>query len=144
LLSPLLGKSKTKANVFTAGPSLHEKVSCAEFLNSTIITDNMIRKAFVMSVNPGAEEEYEKRHTPIWRELEAVLKDHGVHNYSIFLHEETRQLFAFAEVEDEERWNSIAQTEVCQKWWKHMGDVMPSNPDNSPVASNLKEVFHLD
>jgi len=104
----------------------------------------MIRKAFVMSVNPGAEEEYEKRHTPIWRELEAVLKDHGVHNYSIFLHEETRQLFAFAEVEDEERWNSIAQTEVCQKWWKHMGDVMPSNPDNSPVASNLKEVFHLD
>ena len=33
-----------------------------------------IRKAFVMSVNPGQEKEYEKRHRPIWPELEAVLK----------------------------------------------------------------------
>ena len=51
-----------------------------------------IRKAFVMSVNPSAEHEYEKRHNPIWPELEKVLKDHGVSNYSIFLHPETRQL----------------------------------------------------
>ena len=53
----------------------------------------MIRKAFVMSVNAGQETEYERRHRPIWPELEAVLKSHGVHNYSIFLHAETRQLF---------------------------------------------------
>jgi L-rhamnose mutarotase len=104
----------------------------------------MIRKAFVMSVNEGAEEEYARRHQPIWEELETVLKEHGVHNYSIFLHPETRQLFAYAEVEDEERWNAIASTEVCQRWWKHMGDIMPSNPDNSPVAVGLEEVFHLD
>ena len=103
----------------------------------------MIRKAFVMSVDEGAEEEYERRHRPIWDELEAVLKEHGVHNYSIFLHPETRQLFAYAEIEDEARWAAIASTEVCRRWWKHMGDIMPSNPDNSPVASNLNEVFHL-
>ena len=104
----------------------------------------MIRKSFVMSVNEGAEEEYAHRHQLIWEELEAVLKEHGVHNYSIFLHPETRQLFAYAEIEDEERWASIASTEVCRRWWKYMGDIMPSNPDNSPVASDLKEVFHLD
>ena len=45
---------------------------------------------------------------------------------------------------DEGRWQAIAQTEVCRKWWVHLGDVMPSNPDNSPVASALREVFHLD
>ena len=33
----------------------------------------MIRKAFVMTVHPGCEAEYEKRHHPIWPELEAVL-----------------------------------------------------------------------
>ena len=104
----------------------------------------MIRKAFVMSVNAGSEEEYERRHRPIWPELEAVLKAHGVHNYSIFLHAETRQLFAYAEIEDEERWNAIAQTDECRRWWAHMGDVMPSNPDNSPVAHDLREVFHID
>ena len=104
----------------------------------------MKRKAFVMSVNAGSETEYERRHNPIWPELEAVLRAHGVHNYSIFLHPETRQLFAYAEIEDEARWNAIAQTPECRKWWVHMGEVMPSNPDHSPVASDLKEVFHLD
>ena len=104
----------------------------------------MIRKAFVMSVNPGQEAEYQNRHSPIWRELADVLKAHGVHNYSIFLHPTTRQLFGYVEIEDEARWAAIARTPECQRWWKHMGDIMPSNPDHSPVSSELKEVFHLD
>jgi L-rhamnose mutarotase len=104
----------------------------------------MIRKAFLMQVNPDAHEEYEKRHNPIWPELEAVLKEHGVHNYSIFLDADTGTLFAYAEIEDEERWASIAQTDVCRKWWAHMGDVMPSNPDNSPVSKDVREMFHID
>ena len=37
----------------------------------------MIRKAFVMSVHAGKEEAYEQRHSPIWPELEAVLREHG-------------------------------------------------------------------
>ena len=103
----------------------------------------MIRKAFVMSVDAGQEAEYEHRHRPIWPELEETLKAHGVHNYSIFLLPDTRQLFAYAEIEDESRWDAIADTEICKKWWAHMGDVMPSNPDTSPVAKNLREVFHI-
>ena len=104
----------------------------------------MIRKAFVMSVNAGSELEYERRHRPIWPELEAKLKEHSVTNYSIFLLPETRQLFAYAEIEDEAKWNAIAQTDVAQRWWKYMGDVMPSNPDRSPVAKDLREVFHIE
>lgn len=103
-----------------------------------------IRQAFVMSGNPGQEKEYEKRHRPIWPELEAVLKQHGVHNYSIFLHAETRQLFAYAEIEDEARWEAIARTPECQRWWRHMSDIMPANPDHPPKSSPLREVFHLD
>jgi L-rhamnose mutarotase len=104
----------------------------------------MQRKAFVMSVNAGMEEEYERRHSPIWPELEALLEEHGVLNYSIFLHPETRQLFGYAEIEDEERWSAIANTAVCQRWWAFMKDIMPGNPDNSPVSRELKEVFHID
>ena len=103
----------------------------------------MIRKAFVMSVHPGSEAEYARRHSPIWPELEAVLKNHGVHRYSIFLHPETRQLFAYAEIESEERWAAIASTPECRRWWIHMADVMPANPDSSPIAHALPEVFHL-
>lgn len=104
----------------------------------------MIRKAFVMQVNPGQHGEYHKRHTPIWPELESVLRSHGVHNYSIFLDAETNQLFAYVEIEDEARWQSISQTDVCRKWWSHMREIMPSNPDSSPVSKNLREVFHID
>jgi L-rhamnose mutarotase len=104
----------------------------------------MIRKAFLMSVHAGREAEYARRHQPIWQELADVLKAHGVLTYSIFLDEQTQQLFAYAEIEDEARWAEIAATEVCQRWWKYMGDIMPSNPDHSPVSHPLKEVFHLE
>jgi L-rhamnose mutarotase len=104
----------------------------------------MIRKAFVMSVHAGQETEYERRHRPIWPELERVLKAHGVHNYSIFLDAETRQLFGYVEIEDEARWAAIAQTPECRRWWKHMREIMPSNADDSPVSRELREVFYLE
>ena len=75
-----------------------------------------------MSVHAGADTECHKRHNPIWPELEKVLKDHGVSNYSIFLHTETHQLFGCAEIESEEQWALIGLTEACQGCWQHMGD----------------------
>ncbi|MBT5706537.1 L-rhamnose mutarotase [bacterium] len=104
----------------------------------------MIRKAFVMSIHPDRHEEYERRHNPIWPELEAALKDHGVSNYSIFLNPESHQLFGYAEIQSEEAWNAIATTAICQKWWASMKELMPSNSDNSPVSASLKEVFHIE
>ena len=104
----------------------------------------MIRKAFRMSVHSGMHEEYERRHNPIWRELADVLAAHGVHNYSIFLDPADRSLFGYVEVEDEARWAAIARTEVCRRWWHYMREVMPANPDDSPVSTELREVFHLD
>jgi len=104
----------------------------------------MIRKAFVMHVNPDQHEEYRKRHTPIWPELEKTLQAHGVHNYSIFLDPDSSRLFAYVEVEDESRWEQIGQTPICKKWWAHMHAIMPSNPDHSPGSKELREVFHMD
>jgi L-rhamnose mutarotase len=103
----------------------------------------VIRKAFRMSVSPGRETEYRRRHSPIWADLDAVLRSHGVRNYSIFLDPATNDLFAYAEVESEERWAAIAGTEVCRRWWRSMRDLMPSNPDDSPQTRDLREVFHL-
>ncbi len=104
----------------------------------------MLRKAFIMRLKPNQQAEYQRRHNPIWPELQALLKQHGVQNYSIFLDRDTGKLFAYAEVESEERWAAIAETEVCQRWWAAMKDLMATNEDNSPVAINLLEVFHLD
>lgn len=106
-------------------------------------TPPLLRKAFVMQVNPDAHQEYQHRHSPIWQELEQVLKQHGAHRYSIFLDAQRNLLFGYVEIESEQRWAAVAQTEVCQRWWKHMADVMPSNPDNSPISDELRQVFYL-
>lgn len=97
-----------------------------------------------MAVDPASHAEYERRHRPIWAELKAVLKTHGVSNYSIFLDEQTSQLFGYAETESEEKWAAIAATDECKRWWAFMRDIMPSNADNSPVSKELREVFHMD
>src|SRR5882672_7818726 len=104
----------------------------------------MIRKAFVMTLKPGSQAEYEQRHNPIWPELQTVLKNYGVHNYSIFLNRETNNLFAYVEIESEELWQQIPLTEACRHWWSYMKDLMLTNADDSPLAGNLEQVFHLD
>jgi len=102
-----------------------------------------IRKAFRMKVHPGHEAEYEHRHRPIWAELEDALRSHGVSRYSIFLDATTRDLFAYVEIEDEQRWYAIANTGVCRRWWRYMREIMPSAADDSPFSSELREVFRL-
>jgi L-rhamnose mutarotase len=103
----------------------------------------MIRKAFVMAVNPGSEEEYRRRHAALWPDLRQVLLLHGVKSYSIFLHPTTHQLFAYLEIEDEARWAEVASTPECRRWWAYMAPLMPHNADHSPTAVGLDEVFHL-
>src|SRR5215475_11614898 len=104
----------------------------------------MIRKAFVMRLKTQAEQEYQKRHNPIWPELQQVLKEHGVQNYSIFLDRDNDSLFAYVEIASEELWAKIAETAACKRWWRYMKDIMETNLDDSPVSLPLKEVFHLD
>ena len=97
-----------------------------------------------MSVHSGHKAEYERRHRPIWRELEDTLVAHGVRSYSIFLDPATNDLFGYAEIDSEERWAAIASADVCQRWWAFMKDIMPANPDNSPISRELREVFHIE
>lgn len=104
----------------------------------------MIRKAFRMSVNQGAAKEYERRHRPIWKDLEEALLDHGVSTYSIFLDPESDDLFGYVEVESDDLWARIGSADVCRRWWRHMRDLMPTNVDDSPVSRDLREVFHIE
>ena len=76
--------------------------------------------------------------------MKEMLKGYGASDYSIFLDRETNILFGYMLIEDTEKWDKSSETAICRKWWDYMADIMETNPDNSPVAVNLKEVFHLD
>jgi L-rhamnose mutarotase len=103
----------------------------------------MQRVAFKMQLYKGFEEEYKKRHHEIWPELQELLKNSGITEYSIFLDETTNSLFGILKVHDPKILDSLPQQEVMQRWWKYMKDIMETNPDNSPVSIPLHEIFYL-
>lgn len=103
----------------------------------------MARVAFKMKLYKGFEEEYKKRHDKLWPELEELLKEAGISEYSIFLDSETLALFGVLKAEDPSALNNLPSKPVMQKWWAYMKDIMESNPDNSPVSVPLKEVFYM-
>lgn len=104
----------------------------------------MQRLAFKMKLNEGQKAAYIKRHDELWPELETLLKDNGVSEYSIFLDEETYTLFAFQKVSGEGGSQDLANNAIVKKWWDLMADIMEVNPDNSPVSIPLEEVFYLE
>src|SRR6187551_3503033 len=103
----------------------------------------MTRVAFKMQLFADQKEEYRKRHDEIWPDLVFLLKETGISEYSIFLDDTTNSLFGVLKAEDPLLLNNLPLHPVMQKWWKHMGDIMESNPDNSPVSIPLEEVFYL-
>ena len=103
----------------------------------------MHRLAFKMQLFAGYEEEYKKRHNELWPELQQLLKDNGISDYSIFLDPETNNLFGVLKAADPAKLDNLPAHPVMQKWWKYMGEIMESNPDHSPVQLPLKEVFYL-
>ena len=104
----------------------------------------MKRHAFTMRLKPEVAAEYKKRHDEIWPELAVELRAAGVSDYSIFLDEETRTLFAVQKQADKNSVADLPSHPVVKKWWAHMASLMEVHPDNSPVCGELKEVFHLD
>mgnify|MGYP006310373791 CR=1 FL=1 len=104
----------------------------------------MKRVAFTMKLKPGMKEEDKRRHDEIWPELSAKLTAAGVYDYSIYLDEETNILFGVRKVTDDNTAGDLHNDPIVRKWWNYMADIMETNDDNSPVATDLKEVFHMD
>jgi L-rhamnose mutarotase len=102
------------------------------------------RIAFKMHLKYGMKAEYIKRHNEIWPELEELLKQSGVSDYSIFFDEETNSLFGVQKQSGEQSSQDLGKNPIVQKWWTYMADIMDTNPDNSPVSIPLEEVFYMD
>lgn len=101
------------------------------------------RVAFRMQLFRGKEAEYKRRHDELWPELNKLLKETGVNDYSIFLEEKTGALFGVLYMANPTALDSLPNHPVMKKWWAHMSDIMETNADQSPVSIPLKEVFYL-
>lgn len=98
--------------------------------------------AFRMRLKPGVVDEYRRRHDAIWPELSALLTESGIHDYSIFLDEETLSLFAVLTLADDNRRDALPDQPVMQRWWAYMAPLMEVEPDNRPKEWPLPLIFH--
>ena len=103
----------------------------------------MPRIAFKMHLHPGKAEEYRRRHDEIWPELVVLLKNSGISDYSIFLDENTNELFGILHTDDPAALDALPQHPVMQHWWTYMKDIIATRTDDSPVTVPLQEVFYL-
>lgn len=103
----------------------------------------MTSRAFRMKLKPGTVDAYRLRHDEIWPELSALLSDAGIHDYSIFLDEETLDLFAVLKLRDGHDIASLPQHPVMRKWWDYMAELMEVEPGNRPKEWPLTQVFHM-
>ena len=100
--------------------------------------------AFRMRLKPGTAAEYKRRHDEIWPELSQLLRQAGIHDYSIFLDEETLHLFAVLKLRAGNSRNELPQHPLMRRWWEYMRDLMYTHPDGRPEEWPLLPVFHLE
>lgn len=100
--------------------------------------------AFRMKLKPGHVAEYQRRHDEIWPELSQLLRSAGIHDYSIFLDEETLHLFAVLKLEKDNTRQALPHHPLMRRWWDYMRDLMETDADGRPIEWPLVSVFHLD
>ncbi len=103
----------------------------------------MSSRAFRMKLKPGMTAEYKRRHDEIWPELAEALTEAGIHDYSIFLDEETLDLFAVLKLRPGHTADALPGQPVMRRWWGYMADLMETEPGNRPREWPLTPMFHL-
>lgn len=103
----------------------------------------MQKYAFRMQLNPGAADEYRRRHDAIWPELVDLLRAAEVSDYSIYLDPETNALFGMLTRPEDHGMEDLPSHPVMRRWWAHMAGLMQTHPDNEPMAVPLVPMFHL-
>jgi L-rhamnose mutarotase len=98
---------------------------------------------FRMELRPGMADTYERRHDEIWPELKAALLDAGVVDYRIFLDPGTNHLFAVMTRRRAHGLAALRESELMDRWWRMMADIMAVNPDQSPKEAVLIPMFSL-
>ena len=106
----------------------------------------MQRVGFLLKVKPEMMDEYKRRHTEVWPDMLAALRETGWRNYSIFAREDGL-LFGYLETPDFDAARAgRAEREVNNRWQEYMKEffegVGGKHADESFVL--VEEVFHTD
>ncbi len=102
----------------------------------------MERIALHTRLAPGKEEEYEKVHAVVPADLDAALREAGVHTWRIW--RDGRDLFHVVEVEDYRRMRAFLREHPANiPWQARMAELLEVEDDYSGGDSGLRLVWVL-
>lgn len=105
----------------------------------------MEKYAWRARIVDGTVEEYKRRHSEIWPEMVAVLKEAGISNYTIWFC--NNELFGYYECEKGIEYAARVQREspIVKKWDEYMKDILIMEKDSDTGAQpKLEKVFEMD
>ena len=98
----------------------------------------MERRAWLLRVKEGKEEEYRRAHANVWPELIQAAQEAGFQNHSTFLL--GRTVIAYIEAEDINAAGArMGKSDVKGRWDKAMSGLL-----EEPDSPSFEEVFHFD
>lgn len=105
----------------------------------------MERVCFLLKVKADRLEEYKKRHSPVWQEMQDALRETGWHNYSLFLRDDGL-LVGYLETPDfQKALDGMASREINARWQRDMAPFFEHLEGRRPDEGllRLEEIFHL-
>jgi L-rhamnose mutarotase len=102
------------------------------------------RYAFMLRLNPGVAEEYEKAHREVWPEMLTLLKSVGISEYSIYRRDELL-ILALRCADFEASWSQLDNHPVNLRWQKAMAPLFAPHEGLRPGERfpMMEEVFYL-
>ncbi|MHA6619068.1 L-rhamnose mutarotase [Pseudonocardia sp. DLS-67] len=105
-----------------------------------------MRYCFLLQVRPDRLDEYKERHSAVWPEMLAALRDTGWRNYSLHAREDGL-LVGYVECDDlAAAQRAMADTAVNARWQAEMAHYFTGLDGRAPDEGFLvlEEVFHLE
>lgn len=103
----------------------------------------VVRKAFVLKLKPGALDTYIYWHDNVWPELKAEIRDQGIAEITLWQLDDL--VFLHSEVRDEESWARLWDSEIHHRWASElMEPLMFYRPDGVVDSREMREIWHFE
>lgn len=100
------------------------------------------RKAWRMTLRPGAEADYDREHARIWPEMLAEMRKGGVLRFLIY--RDGCDVFAWQERDGPFPEPGALPSETLRNWWRAMEPLMLTDANGQPRRRPMTEVFVLE
>lgn len=112
--------------------------------SDSVAGEPLKRYAFILRLNKGVSEAYEKAHREVWPEMLALLKSAGISEYSIYRRDELLILTLRA-VDFEATWSRLENDPVNLRWQETMAPLFAPHEGLLPGERfpMMKEVFYM-